>query len=444
MPFDAIVLADSPHARARVMGLTLVERGRRVAAKSGARRVYVVDSEEAAKGVVAWDRDRGDAALVVVRAGDQVVHKQLIEPLVEPLVLPLVEPLVERLVEPLVEPLVETSAGARDRRIAVSPETDAYAGALYVRGDASDVIAAIAEQRDLPIDGAQRIAHGDIAVHPATTPTERAGASQMLQRLNIKKEDNPVTKHCYRPLSRPLTRLLVWTPFTPNQISVAVGVLGLFGCWLTAQPGQANLVWGAAIIFFAGVLDGCDGEIARLKLVYSSAGAWIDTVVDEITTTAYFVAIAYHVFAMHPEAWYTPWVVHSIWIGTLAYIASIYAIYYYCIVVAKVGGSQFYIGTLEVAEGPRGVGLRPKQRAPKLQSNGWRLVGVWLLTIKTRDFINLAALGLTFLDAYWVIYLPMFFGGVITAMVVVPEHIRLRLQLGEVARRGGTPHLVTT
>lgn len=417
--FDAVVLADSPHATARVMGLTLVERGRRVAAKSGARRVHVVDSLEAARGVVAWDAERGDADLVVVRAGDQVIHR------------------------PLIEPLVAGVTGATARRIAVSP-TGAYAGALLVRGDAADVIAAVAEGREPVLDGAERVPHGDIAVHPATTPAERAGATQMLLRLNIKKEDNPVTKHCYRPLSRPLTRLLVWTPLTPNQISVAVGVLGLFGCWLTAQPGQAALIWGAAIIFFAGVLDGCDGEIARLKLVYSPAGAWIDTVVDEITTTAYFVAIAYHVFAMHPDASYTPWVVHSIWVGTLAYIASIYAIYYYCIVVAKVGGSQFYIGTLEVADGPRGVGLRPVQRAPKLQSPGWRLVGLWLLTIKTRDFINLAALGLTFLDAYWVIYLGMLIGGVITALVIVPEHVRLRLQLGEVARRGGTPYLVTT
>ena len=403
------------------MGLTLAERGRRVAAKAGARRVYLVDSSAAAGGVAAWAAERGDADLVVVRAGDQVVHK------------------------PLIEPLVAQSA-IGDRRIAVGP-SDAYAGALFVRGDASDVIAAIAQGTEpdpASWTAATRIPHGDIAVHPATTPDERAGATQMLLRLNIKAEDNPVTKHCYRPLSRPLTRLLVWTPFTPNQISVAVGVLGLLGCWLTAQAGQSNLIWGAAIIFFAGVLDGCDGEIARLKLIYSSAGAWIDTVVDEITTTAYYVAIAYHVFAMHPHEWYTPYVVHSIWIGAAAYIGSIYAIYYYCIVVAKVGGSQFYVGTLEVAEGPRGVGLRPKQRSPKITSKFWRLVGLWLLTIKTRDFINLAALGLTFLDAYWVIYLGMLIGGVITAIVIMPEHVRLRFQLGEVARRGGTPYLVTT
>jgi phosphatidylglycerophosphate synthase len=416
--FDAIVLADSPHAHTRVMGLTLAERGRRVVTRAGARRVLVIDSAAALAGLPAWEAERGDAALLVVRAGDQVVHRPLVEPLL---------------------------AGTADRRIAVGPD-GAFAGALWARGEVSrDIVPAITaapQTADADLarrwEGAEAIAHGDIARHAATTAAERAGARDMLLRLNIKKEDNPVTKHCYRPLSRPLTRLLVHTPVTPNQISIAVGILGLFGCWLTAQPGQAALIWGASIIFFAGVLDGCDGEIARLKLISSPLGAWLDTIVDEITTTAYFIAIAYHAYAHHPELW----IAHSIWIGTLCYIASIYAIYYYCIVVAKVGGSQFYIGTLEVAEGPNGVGLKPKPRSPTVKSPTLRAIGAWLLYIKTRDFINLAALGLTFLDAYWVIYLGMLIGGVITAVVIVPEHIRLRMQLGEVARRGGTPHIV--
>lgn len=419
-PWDAIVLADAPTANDRLLGLTLVERGRRVVTRAGARRVLVVDGAEAAADVPAWDAARGDAALVIVRAGDQVVHTPLVTPLV-------------------------AATGAR--RLAVGPD-GAFAGAVWASGDAAaEAAAAVAASpatadRDLAArwTDAARVPHGDIARHAATTPAERAGAAFLLQRLNIKLEDNPVTKHCYRPLSRPLTRLLLPLPVTPNQISVAVGVLGILGCVITAMAGQTALIVGAAIIFFAGVLDGCDGEIARLKLVSSPLGAWLDTIVDEITTTGYFVAIAWHAWVHHPEAW----IGHSIWIGALAYVASIYAIYFFCVVVAKKGGSQFYVGTLELAEGPAGWGLRAKQRSQGVTSPTLRAIGAWLLHIKTRDFINLAALGLTFLDAYWVIYLGMLGGGVITALVIVPEHVRLRLQLAELRRRGGTPHLLAS
>ncbi|HEY5921577.1 MAG TPA: CDP-alcohol phosphatidyltransferase family protein [Kofleriaceae bacterium] len=416
--FDALILADSPHAKTVLLGLTLVERGWRVATKVGARRVFVLDGPEAARTVRDWAGEGGNVALVVMRAGDQVVHKPLLEPLVR---------------------------GTGARRMAVGPDGE-YAGALWVEGeDVKRVVDAIAAapqtaDRDL-VDGwsdAERIEHGDIARHVATTPAERAGAIEMLLRLNIKAEDNPVTRHIYRPLSRPLTRLLLHTPITPNQISYAVGILGLIGCWLTAQPGQNALVWGAATIFFAGVLDGCDGEIARLRLISSPYGAWLDTIVDEITTTGYFIGIAYHVYAHHPEGW----IAWSIPIGTLCYVATIYAIYYFCIVVVKVGGSQFYIGTLELAEGPSGWGLREKPRNPSIKSPLLRMFGRWAMYAKTRDFINLAALGLTFLNGYWVIYLGMLIGGVATAMVVMPDHIRLRLQLREIARRGGTPHIV--
>jgi len=416
---DALILGDSPHAYSRLLGLTLVERGRRVAVRAGARRVLVVDGRDAAAQLASWAGGLGHAALLVIRAGDQVVHRPLVEPLL---------------------------AGSGTRRIAVGPD-GSYAGAFWVAPEhARDVVAALATtpsgDRELVASwaAAERIEHGDIARHAATTPAERAGATQMLLRLNIKAQDNPVTKHVYRPLSRPMTRLLVHLPITPNQISYAVGVLGVFGCWLTAQAGHAALVWGAITIFFAGVLDGCDGEIARLKLISSPFGAWLDTIVDEITTTGYFIGIAYHVYAHHPEGW----IAWSIPVGTAAYVATIYAIYYFCIVVAKVGGSQFYIGTLELAAGPNGWGLREKPRNAKITSPLLRMLGRWAMYMKTRDFINLAALFLTFANAYWIIYLGMLIGGVATAMIVVPDHVRLRLQLREIARRGGTPHLVTS
>ena len=43
-PFDAVILAVSPHAKSRVLGLTLVERARRVVTRAGANRVLVISS----------------------------------------------------------------------------------------------------------------------------------------------------------------------------------------------------------------------------------------------------------------------------------------------------------------------------------------------------------------------------------------------------------------
>src|SRR5262245_6473378 len=101
---DTIVLADSPHAQTVLLGLTLVERGLRVATKVGARRVFVLDGPEAARAVGDWLADLGGADLLVVRADDQVVHKPLLEALLK---------------------------GRGDRRIAVGPDGE-YAGALWV------------------------------------------------------------------------------------------------------------------------------------------------------------------------------------------------------------------------------------------------------------------------------------------------------------------------
>lgn len=416
--FDAIVLADSPHAREVVLGLTLVERARRIATCAGAQRVLVVDSP--AVDVADWDAARGDRALLVLRGGDQFVHAPLLKPLVE---------------------------GSAPRRVVVDT-LGAYGGALWLEcDDARDAAAIIAKDtanadrllHDRFAPAAERVVHGEIARHPATTPAERKAAAKMLVRILVKPaEDSPVSKYIYRPLSKPLTLLLLHTPITPNQVTIFVGILGLIGCVLTALPGQAMLVWGALLVFIAGVIDGCDGEIARLKLQSSPIGAWLDTIVDEITSVAYFIAIGYHTYALHPE----PYVAASIVIGAVLYVAGIYGIYYFCIVVLKAGGSQYYIGTLDVVETEGRVGLRARPPAPSNLAPWMLAIGQWLLYIIRRDFINLAALVLTLFDACQVIYIGILAGAVVSGLIVTREHIRLLGQLREVKRRGGVPQLL--
>ncbi|HVV86793.1 MAG TPA: hypothetical protein VHE35_27230, partial [Kofleriaceae bacterium] len=114
--FDAVVLAVSPHAHTRIAGVSLVERGRRSASKAGARRIRVLESADDVRDLPAWAAERGDHAIVVVQAGDQLVHTPLLAPL---------------------------AAATGDRRLAVGPD-GAYAGALWAEGAAADeAIAAI-------------------------------------------------------------------------------------------------------------------------------------------------------------------------------------------------------------------------------------------------------------------------------------------------------------
>jgi phosphatidylglycerophosphate synthase len=399
--FDAVVVADSPHADVVVLGLTLAERGRRVALASGARRVFTTGDLDA------WDAERGDAGLLVIRAGDQLVHT------------------------PLVEAVLESSG---DRRVAV--DGDQLAGAVFVtRDSARDAIAALAE----PWTEATRVACGAIARHAATTRAERRGAKRMLLQILIKHEDSAVTRYFYRPLSRPLTRLLVDTAIAPNHISILVAAIGLVGCWFAAQAGQQNLVIGTALVLVAGIVDGCDGEIARLRLVTSKFGAWLDTVVDELTTMGYFIAVGLHVYANHPE----PWVPPLIALGALGIFLTVYVIYYFLIHVSKTGNSQHYIGDLVQGDGGD---LHPRPRAVSTFPPWARKIGYAIMLVIRRDFINLGSLVVALALAHGdlVIFGGIGTGGVVTAAIIVPEHLRLRGQLRDIARRGEQPRLVVS
>src|ERR1700745_1510410 len=51
------------------------------------------------------------------------------------------------------------------------------------------------------------------------------------------------------------------------------------GCFL-ALGGYWNMLTGAVLSWLASVLDGCDGEVARLKLQESDFGCWLETICD--------------------------------------------------------------------------------------------------------------------------------------------------------------------
>jgi 1L-myo-inositol 1-phosphate cytidylyltransferase / CDP-L-myo-inositol myo-inositolphosphotransferase len=103
--------------------------------------------------------------------------------------------------------------------------------------------------------------------------------------------DGQVDTYFNRKLSRPITRWLVRTPLTPNQVTILSCAVGILGALSFFPGGYWGPVLGALLLQFSVVLDCCDGEIARVKFMESPLGDWLDIVCDTIVSIAIFLGI---------------------------------------------------------------------------------------------------------------------------------------------------------
>ena len=113
--------------------------------------------------------------------------------------------------------------------------------------------------------------------------------------------DSFVTRILSRPVSHRLTRLLLNTRFTPNQITMLSLFLGLGSALCFFQGGYAMGVSGAGLLLLSIWVDGVDGEIARIKLMESPFGAKLDILCDNVVHVAVFFSIGMGLYNIHGE-----------------------------------------------------------------------------------------------------------------------------------------------
>jgi phosphatidylglycerophosphate synthase len=65
---------------------------------------------------------------------------------------------------------------------------------------------------------------------------------------------------------------------------------------LLAAPGRLLSGLGAILYLISTILDGCDGEVARLKYLESAKGARLDLLCDNIGLVALFLGIIVHAY----------------------------------------------------------------------------------------------------------------------------------------------------
>jgi phosphatidylglycerophosphate synthase len=106
-----------------------------------------------------------------------------------------------------------------------------------------------------------------------------------------------VARRLNKPVSFFITRhLLCRLPFTPNQVTLGAALVGLLGALLVAAGSPALMVWGFFLAHLQSILDGCDGELARVRFQQSALGEWLDTLVDDGLNIVLFACIGVGVF----------------------------------------------------------------------------------------------------------------------------------------------------
>ncbi len=116
-------------------------------------------------------------------------------------------------------------------------------------------------------------------------------AERWLVRQSIKASDGMVSRYLNRPISTRITRMLIPYSIRPAQFTalLALGTLAMLAMLVTGNP--VLLAAGCVAYHILSVLDGTDGELARVKFMSTDWGARLDTSVDMATNLLFVVGL---------------------------------------------------------------------------------------------------------------------------------------------------------
>jgi uncharacterized protein (TIRG00374 family) len=123
-----------------------------------------------------------------------------------------------------------------------------------------------------------------------STAEDRRSAERKLDRWLVKPTDG-IYARMNRRVSIPISRQLIKFPITPNMVSIFTLGVGFTSAVFFARGGYWSTLVGAFLCLWASILDGCDGEVARLKLQESDFGCWLETICDYLFYLLLFIGM---------------------------------------------------------------------------------------------------------------------------------------------------------
>ncbi|MDP3542097.1 MAG: CDP-alcohol phosphatidyltransferase family protein [Elusimicrobiota bacterium] len=232
-------------------------------------------------------------------------------------------------------------------------------------------------------------------LHPGSykrleAPLNEGAIVDWLMAAGPKAADGFMARHFDRHLSLAASRALLDTAVTPNQMTLFSTSLGLLGAAFFLGETRLFYVTGALLVWLHSVLDGCDGELARVRFQESPLGSDLDFWGDNLVHFALFTC-------MGAGFWLADGGVHNLALSAVAgggVLASAWAAWGHRRARRVVSGPE-----AGVIEPSAGTGLNAK--LARLEN-----------TLAQRDFIYLLVL-LSFVDRVYEFLWAAAVGGVL-------------------------------
>ena len=119
---------------------------------------------------------------------------------------------------------------------------------------------------------------------------------------SLRKDTDGYLARLDRGISIPVSLALTRTAITPNAVTASSLLVGLLGAGVLAVPAYGAAIAGALLLWCSCILDGCDGEVARLQLLSTPWGARFDAVTDNVVHVAVFLALPVHLHLSRAHA----------------------------------------------------------------------------------------------------------------------------------------------
>jgi phosphatidylglycerophosphate synthase len=277
---DFVVVVNGAETARVVAGLSLVERSVRFAKAAGAARVWLVGDTAAVPevGGVSVMRAEGDwttglSAGVHVTFASTVIDRRFATDLAH-----------EDGTRPIVWCAVKKPAGLYSAPKNAVAEA-VRSGALVSRATFESFVRELGASDAGPNEAR-------IALEVVGDQSAKAAEDQLWESCR-KPVDGIISRNLNRHVSLFISRRIAHTGISPNHVSIVCLGLG-FAAAIVALGGTYWHLLAAATIFkLNSILDGVDGELARVKFAHSKLGELLDSAGDNVANFSFFGALSY-------------------------------------------------------------------------------------------------------------------------------------------------------